>query len=93
MTPSPTTSTLAIDKRIKRIQANAEDAVLVGFNPTIPPQFGREPHLSFLDTTLETETSLGRSPVSFDVGGSSFVGAGVLENGSHIGVPNLKNRK
>ena len=55
-------------------------AVLVGLNPTIPPQCGREPHLSFFDATLETETSLGRSPVSFDVGGSSFVVACVSEN-------------
>ncbi len=36
---------------------------------------------------------LGRSPVSFDVGGSSFGSVSVSENGSHIGVPNLKNKK
>jgi len=39
------------------------DAVLVGSNPTTPPQCGREPRLSFFDTTLETKTSLGSSPV------------------------------
>jgi len=44
--------TLAIDKRIKGIQAKAEDAVPVGLNPTITPQCGREPHLSFCRITL-----------------------------------------
>ncbi len=43
--------TLAIDNRMKGIQANAEDAVLAGFNPTIPPMW-REPHLSFCRISL-----------------------------------------
>ncbi len=42
--------TLAIDIRMKGIQANAEDAVLVDFDPTMPPQFGREPLSLFAES-------------------------------------------
>ena len=38
--PNLSTSTLAIDIQMKWIQANAEGAVLVGFNPTISLNVG-----------------------------------------------------
>ncbi len=71
--------TLAIDIQMKGIQANAEDAVLAGFNPTITPQCGREPHLSFSDITLETEPSLGGVPFPFHICGLRLVGLSVSE--------------
>ncbi len=41
----------------------------------MPPQCGREPHLSFFDATLEAKTSLGLSPVSFrDLGDDGHIG-------------------
>ncbi len=43
----------------------------------------------FAESLCKTKTSLGRSPVSSDVGGSSFVGLSVSENGSQ----SQKNKK
>ena len=77
---------------MKGIQANAEDAVLVGSNPTITPNVAGTAsplpsHSVKQKRHLEESRSIG------EWGGSSFVGACVSENGSHIRSPNLKNKK
>ena len=42
--------------------------------------------------SVRRKTSLGRSPVSFDGGGSSFCSVSVSEMGPILSSPNLKNK-
>ncbi len=75
---------------MKGIQANAEDAVLAGFNPTISLNVGGSRAFPLVEALCKTKSYLARNPASFVWGG---VALSVYLSQKLGRSPNLKNKK